>query len=146
MWQRAYNRMYVVSVTGLNHEQHISKYAIIYGVEDLRMWTSQNRDSDLFAVKKKKRVRIKVTNPNFASCCIWAWNLVGHMRWRTETDCSWTVCSEEVLDMCCSPGIVRVMKWIRMRWMVMLHAWKWKWIRSFGCDTWWKEPAWKTVA
>jgi len=39
--------MFVVSVAGLNHEQHISKYAFIYSVEDLRMWTSQNRDSDL---------------------------------------------------------------------------------------------------
>ena len=71
MWLRTYNRMHVVSVAGLNHEQHISKYAIIYGVEDLRMWTSQNRDSDLFAVKKEE-VRIKITNHNFVSCCIWA--------------------------------------------------------------------------
>jgi len=39
--------MFVVSVAGLNREQHISKYAFIYSVEDLRMWTSQNRDSDM---------------------------------------------------------------------------------------------------
>jgi len=47
--------MYVVSVTSLSHEQRISKHAIIYGVEVLRVWTSQNRDSEFFSVKKKKR-------------------------------------------------------------------------------------------
>ena len=77
--------VWTINSTSLNRPLFTALRTCAYGHIKSWIW------SVVIPFAVKKNVRIKIQSHNFASYFIGGWNLVCHIRWRTETDCSRTV-------------------------------------------------------